>query len=105
MATTPGVPDGNWLRGAATDERGLWDAAYISVLALAGLVVLTVVVEIALVAAAWWLGKPYDPRPLGTAMGYICGGFATAIGGLAGYMWGSRPHRDGDGGTTGDATN
>jgi len=99
MATTPGVPDGNWLRGAATDERGLWDAAYISVLALAGLVVLTVVVEIALVVVAWHTGKPYDPQPLGVAVAAVCGGFATAIGGLAGYMAATRPHGGSSDGT------
>lgn len=82
----------NWLRGAATDERGYWDAAYICVLVLGALVVLTVLGELALVAAAWKTGKAYDPQPLGVAVAAVCGGFATALGGLAGYMAATRPH-------------
>lgn len=96
MATTQGAPDVGWLKGAATDERGLWDAAYISLMVLAAMVALTVVYEMVMIALAWRTGKAYDPQPLGLAVGAICAGFASALGALAGYMAATRPHRDQD---------
>ena len=101
MATTQAGPDVGWLKGAATDERGNYDAAYISLLVLAAMVALTTLYSLVMIALAWHTGKAYDPLPLGGAVAAVCGGFATALGALAGYMAATRPHRDPDRDTNG----
>lgn len=85
-----------WLKGAATDERGYYDAAYISLLVLAAMVALTTVYSLVMIALAWHTGKAYDPLPLGGAVAAVCGGFATALASLSAYMLATKPHRDTD---------
>lgn len=94
----------NWVRSSLTDISGAWDIAYVSL----GAVMLTVIISIltmtAMSVAAYFscsdiLNKDgsavlkvcvYDPQPLGFAIGATCGGFATALAALAGYMAATR---------------
>lgn len=92
MVNTTDVPSVGWLKGAATDDRGYWDAAYIGVLVLTALVAVTAMFEMLMIAVTWSSVKTYDPQPLGIAVAAVCGGFATALGALAGYQAASRPH-------------
>jgi hypothetical protein len=90
-----------WLREAISDQDGVADVAYISVFVVAGAVLGAIIFVCLLTAIAYIrctevlaINPPvlcrFDPAPLGTAIGLICGGFATAIGALAGYMAATR---------------
>lgn len=93
------------LRGALTDENGQGDIAYIAMggLGLAVLGPILVMTAMSMVAhfrcvphtivvkeALTVIACPYDPQPLGTAIGLACGGFGIALGALAGYMAATR---------------
>jgi hypothetical protein len=83
----------HWLRSALTDEHGQFDIAYIGMGAL--IVIVLGAIPSLLLMAVWALyaGRAFDPQPLGIAIGAVCGGFAAALGSLAGYMAATRPTR------------
>ena len=84
--------DMNFFRGSCTDENGHWDVAYVSLFGV-GTAVICAIPFMCLMALASWLrcSCTFDPQPLGVAIGATCGGFATAVGGLAAYMAATRP--------------
>jgi len=95
----------NWIRSTLTDDNGRFDVAYVSLFGVMGAVIGAIGVMCVLSAFAFYRCVPvvretvalvtcsYDPQPLGIAIGAACGGFATALGALAGYMLATRPPR------------
>jgi hypothetical protein len=95
----------NWLREAVTDENGVVDAAYVSIIWALAAVVSTVTFlclmaaisyfrcyQIADVGAGVRAQVPctFDPQPVGVAIGAVLAAFAGMIGALAGYMAATR---------------
>lgn len=91
------------LRQAITDENGVVDVAYLAlfwvmVSVLGSIAFLCVMStfsfvrchQVAATATTPAVLCLFDPQPLGLAIGAICGGFATALGGLAAYMAATR---------------
>lgn len=95
----------NWIREAVTDENGVTDVAYVSIIwilavalgAVTAIVCVAVVSYFRCYAVADVGGGiraqvpcTFDPQPVGIAVGAVFGGFATALGALAGYMAATR---------------
>lgn len=102
----------NWIRESITDERGLADVAYVSLFGVMVAVLGAILFMCLFSGIAYWRCTEaltinpqvlcrFDPQPLGIAVGAVCGGFATALGGLAAYMAATRRPR---GTTTATAT-
>lgn len=94
----------NWIHSSLTDENGRYDVAYVSLFGIMGAVLSSVVVMCTVSTMAYFrcqvftvneviVNCLYDPQPLGTAIGFACGGFATALAALAGYMVATRTPR------------
>ncbi len=95
----------NWIRSTLTDDDGRFDVAFVSLFGVMGAVIGAIGTMCALSAYSFFRCQPvvrealalvtctYDPQPLGIAIGATCGGFATALGALAGYMAATRPPR------------
>ncbi len=94
----------NWIRSTLTDDDGRYDVAFVSLFCVMGAVVNTIVTMCVVSTFAYLrcrsfevngviVNCTYDPQPLGIAIGAVCGGFATALGALAGYMLATRPPR------------
>lgn len=94
----------NWIRESITDDRGIADVAYVSLFGVM-IAVLGSILFMCLVSGIAY-GRcvevldvnpqvlcRFDPQPLGIAVGAVCGGFATALGGLAAYMAATRRPR------------
>lgn len=77
----------HWVQSAITDDNGEIDVGNLGLFLLIALVVGAVpfacamVLARAVLAAAWRVDFPFDVQSLGIAIGAICSGFATAIGG------------------------
>ena len=94
----------NWVKSTLTDSEGRYDVAYVSLFWVMAAVCNAIVVMCAVAAIAYFrcrvfevngvtVNCAYDPQPLGIAIGAACGGFATALAALAGYMVATRPPR------------
>jgi len=94
----------NWIKSTLIDDNGRYDVAYVSLFGIMAAVLSSVVVMCTVSTMAYFrcqvftvngviVNCTYDPQPLGTAIGFACGGFATALGALAGYMMATRPPR------------
>jgi len=94
----------NWIKSTLTDDGGRYDVAYVSLFYIMGAVVGAIAVMCTVSTAAYFrcqvftvngviVNCTFDPQPLGIAIGAACGGFATALGALAGYMLATRPPR------------
>ena len=94
-----------WLREAIQDERGVADAAYVSIMWALLAVVGTVIFLCGMAAVSYFrcysiadVGQGvraqvpciFDPQPLGVAIGAVLAAFAGLIGALAGYMAATR---------------
>ena len=101
----------SWIRESITDDRGIADVAYVSLFGVMVAVLGSILFMCLFSGIAYWrcvevlTTAPqvlcrFDPQPLGIAVGAVCGGFATALGGLAAYMAATRRIR----GTTTTAT-
>lgn len=91
----------SWLRGSLTDASGLWDVAYVALFGVAVATIGAIPFMCAMSAVAYFRCHPsstlacaYDPQPLGTAIGLVCGAFSTALVALAAYMAATRPRKD-----------
>lgn len=99
------MPDVSWLREAISDENGIADAAYISIIWALVAVIGTVSFLCGMSAVSYYrcyqiadVGQGvraqvpcvYDPQPLGVAIGAVLAAFAGLIGALAGYMAATR---------------
>jgi hypothetical protein len=92
----------NWICSTLTDGEGRFDVAYVSLFGVMGAVIGSIAVMCAMSIVAYMRCTPivretaalvtctYDPQPLGIAIAAVCGGFATALGALAGYMLATR---------------
>lgn len=95
----------SWLREAIGDEKGVADMAYVSVGALIGTLVSSVVFLCFMSAISYYncqeivdVGQgikasikcKYDPNPLGIAIAACIAAFGSPIGALAGYMVATR---------------
>ena len=95
----------SWLRQAASDENGLADAAYVSILGIAALLIFTVAFICTMSAVSYSrciqldatkehgvLTAPcvFEPQPLALGIAAAIGAFAAPIGALAGYMAATR---------------
>lgn len=97
------------LRGALTDEAGLWDIAYVSLGVVTALLVFAAINMVALVWVDWATCEPRvilptkdvpmavtiisckpDVLALGQAFGLAAGAFSTALLALAAYMAATR---------------
>jgi hypothetical protein len=91
----------NWLREASSDENGVADAAFVSILGIAATLTGTVLFLCIMSAVSYArciqidgsrpsgvLTAPcvFDPQPLALGIAAAIGAFAAPIGALAGYM-------------------
>ena len=94
----------NWITSTLTDDTGRYDVAYVSLFYIMFAVVGAIIVMCIVSTSAYFrcqvftvngviVNCTYDPQPLGIAIGAACGGFATALGALAGYMLATRGPR------------
>ena len=84
----------SWFRNALTDPRGDWDVGYIGLFVLMVLVIGAIPFVCGMaVYCAMNRCETYSPMGVGSAIAYICGGFATALGGLGFYRWGDERGR------------
>src|SRR5271168_26252 len=80
---------GHWrwaVHSAVTDDNGAIDVGNLGLFVLIGLVLSAIPFVCAMVLARallaiWKIDFPFDVQALGIAIGAICSGFATAIGG------------------------
>src|SRR6266852_1745429 len=94
-----------WLREAISDENNLADAAYISILSIAALLVSVVAFLCAMSVVSYFrcvhiadasYGKivttpcVFEPQPLALGIAAAIGAFGAPIGALAGYMAATR---------------
>lgn len=84
----------NWTRAALTDADGEFDVANIGLAVLIVLVLGSIPSLILMVALALYHERPFDPQPLGIAIGAICTGFATALGAFAAYQAATKKHKE-----------
>jgi hypothetical protein len=94
--------EGNWLQQAMKDNEGDYDVAYVALFGVALAVFLTLPFLCIMSMISYFRCVPiikdgitpiicnFDPQPLGIAIGAVCGGFATALASLAGYMAATR---------------
>jgi len=94
-----------WLREAISDENGVVDAAYVSIMWALASVMGTVLFLCGMAAYSYFscytiadVGQGiraqvpcvFDPQPLGVAIAAVLAAFAGLIGALAGYMAATR---------------
>lgn len=77
---------GHWVHSAITDDNGEIDVGNLGLFVLIGLVLSAIPFACAAVLArailsVWHIDFTFDVQALGIAIGAICSGFATAIGG------------------------
>lgn len=78
---------GAWIHSAITDDNGEVDVGNLGLFALIGLVLGVIpllcagVIAHGVLAACCRVDLPFDAQALGIAVGAVCSGFATAIGG------------------------
>ncbi len=93
-----------WVKSTLTDDNGRYDVAFVSLFWVMVTVCSSISAMTAVSVFAYFrcrvfevggvtVNCTYDPQPLGIAIGAACGGFATALGALAGYMLATRPPR------------
>jgi hypothetical protein len=75
-----------WILDAITDDSGAIDVGNLGLFILIGLVLGVIPFMCAgaltkAVLSIWKVDFNFDPQTLGVAVGAVCGGFATAIGG------------------------
>ncbi len=80
-------------RSAITDGNGDVDAGYLAMFALMALVVGAIPIMVIGAFLAMWFDPTHEfnVKDLGIGIGAVCGGFATAAGGIGMFRAGDKP--------------